>query len=87
MLWGKYLTLTNSEPFPLLTNMVVDRQGRVQFFPTLSREVWRQGEVALNTQRTAQQEHGQVGGKERARRAQARKDGAAETTGAARTGE
>ncbi len=87
VLWGKYLTLTNSEAFSLLTNMVVDRQGRVQFFPTLSREAWRQGEVALNWQRTAHQEHGQAGGNERARRAQARKNGAAGAAGTARTDE
>ena len=73
MLWGKYLTLTKSEAFPLLTNMVVDRQGRVQFFPTIDRETWRQGEVAPNMQRTAHQEMTSRGGKARAARARARK--------------
>jgi hypothetical protein len=73
VLWGKYLTLSRSEPFHLLTNMGVDAQGRVHFFPTVSREEWRQGMVALSTQRTAQQDHGRVGGNERARRARARK--------------
>ena len=29
LLWGKYRTLSNAEPYDLLTNMVVDRQGRV----------------------------------------------------------
>ena len=50
VLWGKYLSLTNSEPFNLLTNMVVDPQGRVQFFPAISREDWRKGVVIPEAQ-------------------------------------
>ena len=49
VLWGKYKTLTTAIPYDLLTNMVVDWQGRVQFFPAISREDWRQGIVAPDT--------------------------------------
>lgn len=75
VLWGKYLSLTNSEPFNLLTNMVVDPQGRVQFFPAISREDWRKGVVIPEAQPlTASQESGRAGGKQRAARARARKE-------------
>jgi hypothetical protein len=73
VLWGKYKNLTTSEPFELLTHMVVDAQGRVQFFPTISREAWRDGVVAPSQTRTAHQEITSRGGRERAARAQARK--------------
>jgi len=76
VLWGKYLTLTTSEPFNLLTNMVVDAQGRVQLFPAISREEWRNGVTIPETQPlTASQESGREGGKKRAARARARKEG------------
>src|SRR6266496_4529706 len=80
VLWGKYLSLINSEPFNLLTNMVVDPQGRVQFFPAISREDWRKGVVIPEAQPlTASQESGRAGGKKRAARARARKE--AQSTG------
>lgn len=66
VLWGKYKTLTTSQPFTLLTNMVVDHQGAVQFFPVISREAWRQGFVPLSTQRSTHQESAQKGGRTRA---------------------
>jgi Replication-relaxation len=73
VLWGKYKSLTTSQPFDLLTNMVVDAHGRVQFFPTMSREEWRQGVVTREIPLTAQQENGRVGGLERGRRARVRR--------------
>jgi hypothetical protein len=78
VLWGKYLTLTTSEPFGLLTSLVVDRQGYVQFFPTISRDEWRGGVVVSERQPlTASQESGRRGGTARVARARARKAGAA----------
>lgn len=74
VLWGHYLTLTTSEPFDLLTNMIVDAQGRMRFFPAISRQDWRNGVVPQdNTVRTRNQETGHAGGNERVARAQARK--------------
>jgi hypothetical protein len=73
VLWGKYKSLTTSQPFDLLTNMVVDTHGRVQFFPTMSREGWRQGVVTREIPLTAQQENGRAGGLERGRRARVRR--------------
>ena len=48
VLWGKYKTLTSAQPYDLLTNMLVDPHGRVQFFPAVSREEWRSGVVAFD---------------------------------------
>jgi len=73
VLWGKYKSLTTSQPFDLLTNMLVDRGGRVQFFPAMSREEWRQGIVVVERSLTAAQQNGRAGGQERVRRARARK--------------
>jgi hypothetical protein len=73
VLWGKYKSLTTSQPFELLTNMLVDRGGRVQFFPALSREEWCAGVVVPPRTRTAHQEMTSRGGLARAARAQARK--------------
>jgi hypothetical protein len=78
VLWGKYLTLTASEPFNLLTHLIVDTHGRVQFFPAISRDEWRVGVVVPEQQPlTASQESGRRGGAERVARARARKTGAA----------
>ena len=75
VLWGKYLSLTSSEPVNLLTSLVVGAQGRVQLFPAISREDWRKGVVIPEAQPlTASQESGQAGGKARAARARARKE-------------
>jgi hypothetical protein len=38
--------ISNTEPYDFLTNMVVDRQGRVQCFPALSRDERRAAIVA-----------------------------------------
>ncbi len=74
LLWGKYRTLTQAEPYDLLTNMVVDRQGRVQFFPALSRAEWRAATVARDlTARSPAQEHARKAGQTRAQRARAGK--------------
>jgi hypothetical protein len=74
VLWGKYKSLTSSQPFDLLSNMVVDRGGQVQCFPAIEREAWQQGVVVCETPLTPQQENGRAGGQERGRRAQARKE-------------
>jgi len=69
VLWGKYRTLTKAEPYDLLTHMVVDRQGRVQFFPALSREEWRKAIVARDTtQRSPAQENARKAGQARVER-------------------
>jgi hypothetical protein len=79
VLWGKYLSLTTSEPFSMLTNLVVDGQGRVQFFPAISRDEWRRGVVVPEQQTlTASQESGRRGGTQRVARARARKAGSTE---------
>jgi len=76
VLWGKYKTLTKAEPYELLTNMVVDRQGRVQFFPALSREEWRKGIVVRDsTQISPAQAIARKAGQARVERARARKGG------------
>jgi hypothetical protein len=73
VLWGTYKTLTNAAPYDLLTHMIVERQGRVQYFPTLSREEWRNGIVSRDrTQRSPVQEAARKAGQARAARAQAR---------------
>lgn len=77
VLWGKYLTLTGSELFNILTNMVVDSAGRVQLFPAISREEWRAGDVLPDlTQLTADQQAGQKGGQARQERQRQRRTGA-----------
>ena len=74
LLWGKYRTLSNAEPYDLLTNMVVDRQGRVQLFPALSREEWRAAIVTRDlTGRSPAQENARKAGQTRAARARANK--------------
>jgi hypothetical protein len=74
LLWGKYRTLSKAEPYDLLTNMVVDRQGRVQFFPALSREEWRAAVVARDLAgRSPAQENARKAGQARADRARASK--------------
>jgi hypothetical protein len=74
VLWGKYKTLTTSQPFDVLTHLVVDQGGRVQFFPAVSREAWQRALVApTQATRNANQEHGRRGGLERAARAAARR--------------
>ena len=73
VLWGKYKCLTTSQPFELLTNMVVDRAGRVQFFPAIDRETWRAGVIVPPRTRTLHQEITSRGGQTRAARAEARK--------------
>ncbi len=74
MLRGKYLTLATSEPFQLLTNIAVDGPGRVQLFPAISREEWRQGIVLPDLmQLTADQRAGRKGGLERQERRRQRK--------------
>ncbi len=73
VLWGTYKTLTNAAPYDLLTHMIVERQGRVQYFPTLSREEWRNGIVSRDRmQRSPVQETARKAGQARAARAQAR---------------
>src|SRR5262249_10939540 len=70
LLWGKYRTLSTAEPYDLLTNMVVDWQGRVQCFPALSREEWRAAIVARNLAgRSPAQENARKAGQTRAARA------------------
>ncbi len=72
VLWGKYKSLATAEPFDLLTHLVVDGQGRVQFFPAISREAWGHGVVAPRPgSRNASQEAGRKGGQVRAARARA----------------
>jgi hypothetical protein len=74
VLWGKYKTLTKAESYDLLTHMVVDRQGRVQFFPAMSRQEWRKGIVIRDTtQLSPAQEVARKAGQARVIRAQARK--------------
>ena len=74
VLWGKYLTLATSEPFQVLTNIVVDGPGRIHLFPAISREEWRQGVVLPDlTQLTADQRAGRRGGLERQERRRQRK--------------
>jgi len=74
VLWGKYKTLTSAEPYDLLTNMVVDQHGRVQFFTAISREEWRNGILALDrTQLSPAQANARKAGQARAAKAQARK--------------
>jgi len=69
VLWGKYRTVTTAEPYNLLTHMLVDRQGRVQFFPALSREEWRKAIVARDTtQLTPAQENARKAGQARLQR-------------------
>jgi len=49
--------------------MLVDRQGRVQFFPALSREEWRKAIVARDTtQLTPAQENARKAGQARLQR-------------------
>lgn len=72
LLWGKYRTFSKAEPYDLLTNMVVDRQGRVQFFPALSRAEWRAAVVARDLAgRSPAQENARKAGQARADRARA----------------
>lgn len=74
VLWGKYKTLTKAEPYDLLTNMLVDRQGRVQFFPAISHEEWRTGIVVQDlAQLSPAQEIARKAGQARAERARASK--------------
>ncbi|MFL5801611.1 MAG: replication-relaxation family protein [Roseiflexaceae bacterium] len=75
--WGKYKSPATAQPFELLTHMVVDREGRVQFFPAISREEWQSGVVVRAAPLTAQQANGRAGGQERVRRARARKEASA----------
>lgn len=73
VLWGKYKTLAKAHPYDLLTNMVVDRQGRVQFFPVTSREEWRAANVVCDTTcRSPVQESARRAGQARVERAQTR---------------
>jgi hypothetical protein len=78
VLWGKYKSLTTSQPFDVLTNLLVDRRGLVQFFPAISREEWRHGVVLAERSLTPAQQNGRAGGQERVRRARARKGGTIE---------
>jgi Replication-relaxation len=45
VLWGRYLALTDGAPFPLLTQLAVDAQGKVTFREIITRASWRGGEV------------------------------------------
>jgi hypothetical protein len=74
VLWGKYKTLSSAEPYDLLTNMLVEPGGRVQFFPAISREEWRSGIVAIDrTQLSPAQAIARKAGQTRAANARARK--------------
>lgn len=74
VLWGKYKTLTKAEPYDLLTTMVVDIQGRVQFFLAVTREEWRKGIVVRDTsQLSPAQQTARQAGQARVARARTRK--------------
>jgi hypothetical protein len=75
VLWGKYRSLTTSEPTDLLTHLVVGPAGEVQLFPAVRREEWRAAAVDVDVTRTASQEYARRGGEARAANARARKEG------------
>jgi hypothetical protein len=71
VLWGKYLSLANGTPFPLLTAIPVDQEGRVSFQTLCSLERWQQGTVEVTIPQTPEQEYGRAGGQARAARRRA----------------
>jgi hypothetical protein len=73
VLWGTYKTLTRAEPYELLTHLLVERQGRVRFFPTLSRAEWRNGMVSHDRMQCSPvQENARKAGQARVARMHAR---------------
>ena len=63
VLWGRYKSLASGEPFDLLTHLVPNTTGQMQFFSAISCEEWIDGEVtAVQQERTAVQVAGQLGG-------------------------
>jgi hypothetical protein len=74
VLWGRYKSLASGESFDLLTHLVPNATGQMQFFSAISCEEWIDGEVtAIQQERTAVQVAGQLGGLARQARRRERK--------------
>ncbi|HEU4322979.1 MAG TPA: replication-relaxation family protein [Roseiflexaceae bacterium] len=61
-LWGTYLTLTDSTPFSLLTEIQVAPSGQVSFVPVCDLAVWLSGRVTPQVAISPEQLFGQAGG-------------------------
>jgi hypothetical protein len=63
VLWGRYKSLASGEPFDLLTQLIPNVNGQMQFFSAISCEEWIDAEVMpIQQERTAVQVAGQLGG-------------------------
>ncbi|HNP70178.1 MAG TPA: replication-relaxation family protein [Kouleothrix sp.] len=75
VLWGRYKSLGRAEAFELLTNMLPNSSGQMQFFPAIDRATWRKGVIeasppALTPEQIAGRRGGQATAARRAAAAQ-----------------